>query len=390
MTRPIGVATLNSYLKREITSNPILQNISVVGEVVNLKKSIYIYFDLKEDEDTLSCVFFNNRIDFQNGDKLQVNGNISLYGKGSKVQMIVKSFEKQGIGKFSENMTELKARLKEKGYFDPSQKKDLSDLPYNIGLVTSENSAAIHDFYRVMNDLKYNCKIFFHNAQVQGVNSPKSLVKAIEALDELGLDLIVITRGGGSNEDLSSFNDEGLADAIYRAKTPILTAIGHEIDLSIADLVADKYQSTPTKAAEYIAKKYIETVMNTESFKSIIDRNMKSLISSKTLALEEINRQIEKVSPAIRLNQLESSLMKLETNNDLTLKDKIYHYLEDLNNLSLEIDTHFKNINDKNSFYIKTLDKKYLTPSDLVEHSKYILENPDGNFLIELLEKING
>lgn len=390
MTRPIGVATLNSYLKREITSNPILQNISVVGEVVNLKKSIYIYFDLKEDEDTLSCVFFNNRIDFQNGDKLQVNGNISLYGKGSKVQMIVKSFEKQGIGKFSENLTELKARLKEKGYFDTSQKKDLSDLPYNIGLVTSENSAAIHDFYRVMNDLKYNCKIFFHNAQVQGVNSPKSLVKAIEDLDELGLDLIVITRGGGSNEDLSSFNDEGLADAIYRAKTPILTAIGHEIDLSIADLVADKYQSTPTKAAEYIAKKYIETVMNTESFKSIIDRNMKSLISSKTLALEEINRQIEKVSPAIRLNQLESSLMKLETNNDLTLKDKIYHYLEDLNNLSLEIDTHFKNISDKNSFYIKTLDKKYLTPSDLVEHSKYILENPDGNFLIELLEKING
>lgn len=390
MTRPIGVATLNSYLKREITSNPILQNISVVGEVVNLKKSIYIYFDLKEDEDTLSCVFFNNRIDFQNGDKLQVNGNISLYGKGSKVQMIVKSFEKQGIGKFSENLTELKARLKEKGYFDPSQKKDLSDLPYNIGLVTSENSAAIHDFYRVMNDLKYNCKIFFHNAQVQGVNSPKSLVKAIEDLDELGLDLIVITRGGGSNEDLSSFNDEGLVDAIYRTKTPILTAIGHEIDLSIADLVADKYQSTPTKAAEYIAKKYIETVMNTESFKSIIDRNMKSLISSKTLALEEINRQIEKVSPAIRLNQLEGSLMKLETNNDLTLKDKIYHYLEDLNNLSLEIDTHFKNISDKNSFYIKTLDKKYLTPSDLVEHSKYILENPDGNFLIELLEKING
>ena len=256
MNKSITVKQLGNYLKHEILSDRLLQNLSIRGEITNLKTQKYTYFSLMEDDELISCIYFDNDFKYAEGDKIVVKASLSLYPRSSIYQLRVKEIELLGEGENLLEFRRLKKKLLELGYFDEKYKKDIPKYPQNIGLITGLESAAYYDFMKVLKDNRYNANIYLLPSLVQGKNAAFEVSESLKYMDRLNLDIIVLTRGGGSKDDLSVFNDELIATTIFNLNTPIISAIGHEIDLSIAELVSDKYLSTPTKAAEIITRNY--------------------------------------------------------------------------------------------------------------------------------------
>ena len=257
--RFLSVSQVNRYIKTLLQSDPILQDICVAGEISNYKfhqPSGHMYFTLKDAGGILRCVFFRGKnmgINFQPGEGMRVlaYGSISLYERGGYYQLYVDNMEPEGLGTLYLAFEQLKEKLRLQGLFDQCYKKPLPFFPRKIGLITSPSGAAVKDFLSTITR-RFPCtNVILAPAAVQGDEAVPDIIAALKKLESIPkLDLIVITRGGGSLEDLWPFNDERLAQAIFRAKTPIISAVGHETDFTIADFVADVRAATPTAAAE--------------------------------------------------------------------------------------------------------------------------------------------
>ena len=239
--------------------------ILVEGEVSQSSKasSGHIYFTLKdEDQAVLNCALFKWNIkvqtDIKPGDKLIVMGKLNIYDKSGKLSMVVSDIKKSdGSGLWFKKFQELKEKLSRKGYFDPEHKRELPRVINSIGIITSPTGAAMKDLLSVLKKRFSHIKIILYPSPVQGANAPQTIIKGINFFNDHysnKLDAIVLTRGGGSIEDLWCFNDEKLADEIYRSELPIISAVGHERDFSISDFVADIRSATPTSAGELIAQ----------------------------------------------------------------------------------------------------------------------------------------
>jgi len=248
-------------IKNKIEQNLEFKNISVVGEISNLKnyvngsKTTY-FFSLKDDRATISCVSFNKHLfektNFENGDKVIVTGRISVYERNSKVSLITNKIQKVGLGDLYLQYEKTKVKLRSEGLFNNNRKKTIPTFPEKVGVITAINSAAWTDIKRTIERRSSFKKIIFFDTTVQGPNAKESIIHSLTIADSLNLDVIIMCRGGGSFEDLFCFSEEEVVRKISKLKTPIVTGIGHEIDTSLSDLVSDLSCSTPTAAAEAI------------------------------------------------------------------------------------------------------------------------------------------
>lgn len=388
MVKPIGVIVLNQYIKRELSVDPILRNIYVLGEVTNLRDNRYLYFDLKEEDELINCVFFaRNELNIQNGDKVLVSGSLSTYPRASKYQINVKKIEKVGEGESYVQLNKLKNKLFELGYFDQIRKKAIPRFPINIGLITSDKSAAIRDFLSILESNYPIAKVYLYSTRVQGNLAAIDIIKAIRFLDSKDLDLIVLTRGGGSNEDLAIFNDEGIATAIFKAQTPIISAIGHEIDFTISDLVCDLRVSTPTKAAEYI----IESFVNSKEVLRNLNLFNEQIISEKINRLSSLVQYYhlsnEKHSP---MNILQNRILNLENLNSSIIsnvKGILFEKDRSINLMNSEIERSFAKLLDLNLMRVRDLKDNYVDIQKLDIGKQYYLLNDNVKYKIEVLER---
>ena len=252
-----SVSDINKYIKAIINNDQNLRYISVKGEISNLKYGAngHVYFSLKDKESIISvCLFstYASKLTFkpENGDEVIVLASVDVYPARGSYQLIADALEQAGKGDILYELEQLKKQLASEGLFDISRKKPINIYPNAIGVITAPNSAAIKDIIFNLKRRYPIADIYFFPSQVQGDNAPKELLQAFLTAQKYRLDTIIIGRGGGASEDLSAFNDEKLVRAIAESKIPVIAAIGHEIDSTLVDFVADKRASTPTGAAE--------------------------------------------------------------------------------------------------------------------------------------------
>lgn len=252
----LSVSIVNMYIHNVFVAEEMLHDIDVVGEVSGISVVRgHAYFTLKDKDAQIACNSFNCSKTYvpKNGELIIVRGSVSYYGKNGKLSLNADRITPYGAGLLAMQLEELKNKLLKEGLFAPEHKKKLPAYCKNVCVLTSTTGAVIRDIITTVRRYNDVIDINVYGVQVQGENSAASIVKALEITDELGFDVIIIARGGGSQEDLMPFNDEKLVRSIYAAKTPIISAVGHEIDYTLCDLVADARAATPTAAAELIA-----------------------------------------------------------------------------------------------------------------------------------------
>ena len=253
-----SVLQLNEYIKDLLESEPQLAAVTVKGEISNFihHRSGHMYFTLKDEDSQIKAVMFrgaNMRLTFrpENGQKVVVMGQVSVYPAGGQYQLYVGAMRPDGIGDLYQAYEKLKKQLTEEGLFDERHKKPLPAFPQKIGVITSANGAAVRDIMNVVGRRCPMAQLLLYSAQVQGAGTDSSLIRGLDYFEAQGdIDVIIIGRGGGSLEDLWGFNSERLARRIFEMNTPVISAVGHETDFTICDFVSDKRAPTPSAAAE--------------------------------------------------------------------------------------------------------------------------------------------
>lgn len=261
-----GVTEVNELVKLLLDNEPMLQNICVRGELSNYKMypSGHHYFSLKDQEGAIRCVMFKGsamRLRFrpENGMKVVVTGRVTVFPRDGAYQLYCNTMTPEGVGDLAVAFEQLKAKLYAEGLFDPAHKKPLPAYPEKIAIVTSSAGAAVHDMIRILRRRYPIAKVILLPVRVQGAEAPPEIAGAIRYADKWKIgDVIITGRGGGSMEDLWAFNDERVARAIYACETPVISAVGHEPDVTISDFVADARASTPSNAAEIAVPDQVE------------------------------------------------------------------------------------------------------------------------------------
>lgn len=260
----ITVSKITDYIARLIGSDSNLKHVFIKGELsnVNLYRSGHLYFTLKDENSQIKGVMFNarRRLKFkpEDGMKVLIEGKIDVYKINGVYQLYVSEISKDGIGDLHRRFEELKEKLNKEGLFDQSHKKKIPNFPKRIGVITAANGAAIRDIIITIKRRWPLCEVILFPSLVQGEKASQNIVYQIKNADKFDLDTLIVGRGGGSIEDLWSFNEEIVARAIYECETPVISAVGHEIDFTISDFVADLRAATPTAAAEIAAPPYVE------------------------------------------------------------------------------------------------------------------------------------
>lgn len=258
--KAVTVSQLNKYVGRLFSTDPILSQVAVKGEISYIKYhgSGHVYMTISDENSRLNCfmpapIVIKQKEIFKEGDQVEITGSIRVYERGGTYSLNVRIIEKEGRGRLYENFLEVKNRLDKEGLFDPSKKKSLPEFPGHVGIITSETGAGARDIIKIIKTRNNFTDVTLFPATVQGPKAAEELIEALEFVDRNfsdKIDVLIIGRGGGAPEDLAAFNDENLARAVYSCKIPIISAVGHEIDFSITDFTADKRAETPTAAAQ--------------------------------------------------------------------------------------------------------------------------------------------
>lgn len=328
MGKIYSVKQLNQYIKGIFQTDMFLSDVSIRGEVSNLTdhQSGHLYFSLKDEDSNISAVMFRgNRRGLhcvlKNGMKVIVSGNIDIYEASGRVQLYAKEITDDGIGDLQKQFEELKRRLEEMGMFASEYKKPIPKFSLKIGVATSDTGAAIHDIQTITERRNPYVQLYLMPTLVQGEQAPESIIHSIETLDRMGLDVLIVGRGGGSTEDLFCFNDEGVARAIFNANTPIISAVGHEIDFTIADFVADRRAATPSEAAEMAVFDYEEWKRGLDYQEERLRRTVQEKIENYLSDLQKKEIRLQKCHPKHALQEKEMRLMEMETKLHQLMKD---------------------------------------------------------------------
>lgn len=299
-----SVNQINSYIKSLISNNEYLKSFLIKGEVSNLKiqdRTGHFYFSLKDKDSIISAVMFSNyskKLNFKldNGQEVIALCSLDCYVPRGTYQLLVMAIEPVGEGKELLELKKLKEKLFKEGLFDESRKRIINNFPKKIGVITAKNSAAIKDIVFNIKRRYPICEIYFFPSQVQGEGSIDSLKKQFLKTQEYDLDTIIIGRGGGASEDLNSFNDESLVRLIASSKIPVISAVGHEIDTTLVDLVSDKRASTPTGACELAVVDKREIFKTLEEFKKegreIIKNNFDDILDNLNYYKKEFKNSL--------------------------------------------------------------------------------------------------
>lgn len=309
MSAILTVSQINRYIASKIRGDARLNGVAVKGEISNLKMSYssgHIYFTIKDENSSLKAIMFSNaaknlRINIENGLNIMALGNIDCYERDGVYQIIVTDIQPLGLGAVTETIDKLKSKLKEKGYFNTEIKKKIPYFPKTIGIITSTTGAALQDILNILNRRYPICKVYVFPTLVQGIDAKDSIADALMLADSTHLDTLILGRGGGSAEDLSAFNEEKVADAIFNSETPIISAVGHETDITIADLVADLRAPTPSAAAEMASPDISELYTAIDSIKNRMKKIMKSKISDSDILLNSASGRFFSASPKRRM-----------------------------------------------------------------------------------------
>ncbi len=334
-----SVAQVNKLVKNDIENDTSLKSLQVVGEISNLKyhSSGHLYFSLKDDESKINCVMFSTYASkllfkLEDGMKVVVSCSVGVYISSGSYQLYVYNAENVGLGGLFLRFEQLKKTLEEKGLFDISHKKALPKYPTNICVISAREGAAIRDVITTIQRRWPVASITLIPSLVQGASASKDIVNNLIYADNLNFEVIILARGGGSIEDLWCFNDEEVANTIYSLKTPIVSAIGHEIDFTISDYVADYRSPTPTGAGEIVTPDINDVLDKLNSIKSRLININKSLIDQYKNKLENIKSSpyLSKIELIFAdryalLNDLEQRLLayknELIYNNKLLIND---------------------------------------------------------------------
>lgn len=367
--RALKVSELNSYIKRVFLSDMILSNISVEGEISNFKYhySGHMYFNLKDEKGKIKAVMFKGdnealKFNLEEGMKVVATGYVSIYEKEGDYQLYVRHLKESGLGDLYKAFELLKKKLELEGLFLESNKKPIPFMPRKIGIVTSSTGAAIRDIITVVNRRFPLCDILIYPSLVQGSQAPKEICEGLKYLDNRDdVELIILGRGGGSIEELFAFNDEDVARTIFKLNTPVISAVGHETDFTIADFVADLRAPTPSAAAE-LAVPDINHLYNE------IENKYNGLIRL-------MNKQMREYE--IKVNYLNTSLKYYNPINQL--KDKKQEMDSIFKDLNYIVEKNLGNIKSKLIFLKNRLD--LLNPLLGLDKGCGVLINKEGNLI---------
>ncbi len=327
----LSVSALNEQIKSLLESS--FERVFVEGELsrITFHNSGHIYFTLKDQDSAISCVMFRGnatklKFRLEEGLKVLVDGAISVYKPRGSYQINCFMIEPSGQGALALAYEQLKQKLSEKGYFAPERKKQLPKFPAKIAFITSATGAALQDMLRVANKRYRNISIDIYDVLVQGENAAFSIASAIKQVDSVGYDLIITGRGGGSIEDLWAFNEEIVADAIYEANTPIVSAVGHEIDYLISDFVADVRAPTPSAAIEMILPDENELFQYIDSLSNQLTQTISQKVFNRSQELQHLQKSFAQHSVDRKLTLYKQSIESLQERFNQTIAYKMENY----------------------------------------------------------------
>lgn len=302
----LSISALTRYLKYKFDSDDNLRQIFLKGEISNLKihSTGHLYFSLKDENSKINAIMFSTnarRLTFKpvEGTNVLVVGRVSIYEQTGNYQIYVDDMQEDGVGNLYVQYEKLKVELAKEGLFDQSKKKKIPKMPSRIGIITAPTGAAIRDILSTIKRRFPLTETYLFPALVQGENAAPDIVKKLKQADNFGVDLIILGRGGGSIEDLWAFNEEIVARAIYEAKTPIISAVGHEVDFTIADFVADLRAPTPTGAAEMAVVNRTDVINELNHLKIRLNEALLSKVNVLKIALENIKSNYILNNPVI-------------------------------------------------------------------------------------------
>jgi len=319
MKNVYSVGQVNAYIKNMFAQDFMMQRICIKGEVSNCKyhTSGHIYFTLKDKFGTLNAVMFagNRRglnFTMKEGDNVIVTGSVEIYERDGKYQLYAREIELDGAGNLYLRFEALKRELEEMGMFAPEYKKPIPKYAKRVGVVTALTGAAVQDIRNITARRNPYVQLILYPALVQGDGAVASIINGIEALDQMGLDVIIVGRGGGSIEDLWAFNEEEVARAIFNCNTPVISAVGHETDTTIADFVADMRAPTPSAAAELAVFDYRILEEQLEHLRRRLYQNMAQKVNVSRMRLQTMKMWIQRSSPENRLRENRMYVSELE------------------------------------------------------------------------------
>lgn len=394
MRKALSVKQFNEYFKSNIKHDPIFQNLYINGQLANIRiNNSHLYFSLKEDTDIIDCVIYYYEdkavdFDFEVGKDILVRGNVLYNNYSSRIVIVANEVVEKGISDNYLQFIKMKEEFRKKGYFDISNKKEISQYPNKIGLITSQEGAAIVDFLSVINQKPNDIHIYLYPVKVQGTDSSLMISKAVRSLDKKGLDLIVITRGGGSNEDLNSFNDRAVIEAVFDAKTPIISAIGHKIDQTLLDLVADLSLQTPTEAGSYLVKSYSNLERDMKNILDQIKGILNDRIKSYEFDLVKLKLELDKYNPSFTLKEKMRELLYLKKDLDLKIQANITYNEQKIKLLYKDL-KRFEDIIEmsKKNIHIKDIKQEIIfSAHQLKVKDKAYIEFSDGIVKVEVID----
>lgn len=314
-----SVSQVNSYIKNMFTQDYLLNRISVKGEISNCKyhSSGHIYFTLKDKSGTLSAVMFASQrkgltFTLQEGQQVVVSGSVDVYERDGKYQLYAREIKRDGNGDLFERYQKLRDELEEMGMFAPEYKQPIPKYAKTVGIVTASTGAAIRDIMNISARRNPYVQLVLYPALVQGEQAKYSIVQGIRTLDKMGLDVMIVGRGGGSIEDLWAFNEEMVARAIFECNTPVISAVGHETDVTIADYVADMRAPTPSAAAELAVFDYRQFEGQIAMYHQALLRSMERKMERRRYWLEQYRLKLKMYHPERQLRDRRQHLVELE------------------------------------------------------------------------------
>lgn len=366
---PLKVSELNGYIKNIIDGDEMLANVYIKGEISNFKRhySGHLYFTLKDETSLIKCVMFKSYTNYLNfepkdGMSVVILGSVSVFERDGVYQVYAKGMEPEGVGALYKAYEKLKAKLSEEGLFDEAHKKPIPILPRAIGVVTSKTGAVIRDIINVTTRRLPNVNIILYPAAVQGEGAAQTIVNGIKYFNKAkNVDTIIIGRGGGSLEDLWPFNEEITARAIYESEIPIISAVGHETDFTIADFVADLRAPTPSAAGELAVPDVLEVRWKLENINKRLANSLRKKVENRRIKYDNLKNSRALKNPYDALRQ------------KMIVCDNLYKNIE--NNFSLKVkDRHIKLVG-----LIGRLEN--LSPLKTMLRGYSIVENLDGKVI---------
>ena len=332
-----SVGQVNRYVKNMFTQDYFLKKVYVKGEVSNCKyhTSGHIYFSLKDETGLLSCIMFAGQrrglaFRMKDGDNVVVGGTLDVYERDGRYQMYAREITLEGAGALYERFLALKQELEDMGMFAEEYKQPIPGFIRRLGVVTASTGAAIQDIRNISLRRDPGLEIILYPALVQGEGAAESIARGFRMLDDAGVDVIIVGRGGGSIEDLWAFNEEIVARAIFQCATPVISAVGHETDFTIADFVADLRAPTPSAAAELAVTDRRAVAETLKSYRNRYDRAMEARIQLYRTRLASLETRFEYLSPESRLRENRQYLSDMQENLERLMSGKLEAYRHEL------------------------------------------------------------